>query len=120
MNSKSLSKMEVHILENIQAYRLQLIDNIPLSNHSSQPNKNTNNNFVTQYQFAGTQNIPVDSQQQMYDTDSESSDDWEDELRTETRLTTSQPQRINMKFLQSKRINPNLTIMGKCDDHVSG
>ena len=67
--------MEVHIFENIQAYRLQLIDNIPLSNHSSQLNKNTNNNFVTQYQFAGTQNIPVDSQQQMYDTDSESSDD---------------------------------------------
>ena len=67
--------MEVHIFENIQAYRLQLIDNIPLSNHSSQPNNNTNHNFVTQYQFAGTQNIPVDSQQQMYDTDSESSDD---------------------------------------------
>ena len=67
--------MEVHIFENIQAYRLQLIDKIPLSNHSSQPNKNTNNNFVTQYQFAGTQNRPVDSQQQMYDTYSESSDD---------------------------------------------
>ena len=75
MNSKSLSKLEVHIFENTQAYRLQMIDNIPLSNHSSQPNKNTNNNFVTQYQFAGTHNIPVDSQQQMYDTDSESSDD---------------------------------------------